>query len=65
MEPWLALGPVSFVVFWGEGDKGLAKDDFKTRWESFTFCDLVRLILEILRYITLDILLVRTKPTDE
>ena len=28
--------------------KGLAKDDFKTRWESFKFWDLVLLILEIL-----------------
>ena len=33
------------------GLKGLDKDDFKTRWESFKFWDLVRLILEILRYL--------------
>ena len=32
------------------GLKGLGKDDFKTRWESFQFWDSVWLILETLRY---------------
>ena len=31
------------------GLNGLGKEDCKTRWESFKFWDLVRLILEILR----------------
>ena len=30
--------------------KGLGKADFKTRWESFKFYDLVRIILEFWRY---------------
>ena len=28
----------------------MAKDNCKTRWETFKFWDLVRLILEVLRY---------------
>ena len=40
-----------FILDLTPGLKGLGKDDFKTRWESFKFWDLVRLILEILRYI--------------
>ena len=40
-----------FILDLKPGFKGLGKDDFKTRWESFQFWDLVRLILETLRYI--------------
>ena len=43
-----------FILDLTPGFKGLGKDDFKTRWESFKFWYLVRLILEILRYITLN-----------
>ena len=38
-----------FILDLTPGFKGLGKDDFKTRWESFQFCDLVCLILETLR----------------
>ena len=38
-----------FILDLTPGFKGLGKDDFKRRWESFKFWDLVRLILEILR----------------
>ena len=36
-----------FILDLTPGFKGLDKDDRKTRGESFKFCDLVRLILEI------------------
>ena len=39
-----------FILDLTPGFKGLGKDDFKTGWESFKFWDLVRLILETLRY---------------
>ena len=42
-----------FVLDLTPGFKGLGKDDFKTRWESFKFWDLVRLILEFLRYLSI------------
>ena len=40
----------SFILNLPPGLKGLGNDDFKTRWESFKYCNLVGLILEILRY---------------
>ena len=40
-----------FILDLTPGFNGLGKDNCKTRRESFKFCDLVRLILEILRYI--------------
>ena len=39
-----------FILDLTPGFKGLGKDNFKTRWESFKFWDLVQLILETLRY---------------
>ena len=33
------------------GFNELGKDNCTTRWESFKFCDLVHLVLEILRYV--------------
>ena len=39
-----------FILDLTSGFKGLGKGDFKTRWESFKFWDLVRLILETLLY---------------
>ena len=41
-----------FILDLTPGFNGLGKDDWKTRWESFKFWDLVHLILEILRYIS-------------
>ena len=43
-----------FILDLTPGFKGLGKDDFKTRWDSFQFWDLVRLILETLRYTALN-----------
>ena len=34
------------------GFNGLGKNNCKTRWETFKFWNLVRLVLEILRYVT-------------
>ena len=39
-----------FILDLTPGFNGLGKDKCNTRRESFKFCDLVRLILEILRY---------------
>ena len=39
-----------FILDLTLGFKWLAKDDFKTRWESFKYCDLVRLIWKNTRY---------------
>ena len=39
-----------FILDLTPGFNGLGKDDYMTRWESFKFWDLVRLILEILRH---------------
>ena len=36
-----------FILDLTPGFNGLAKDECKTRWKSFKFWDLVRLILEI------------------
>ena len=38
-----------FILNLTPGFKGLGKNDFRTRWESFQFWDLVRLILQTLR----------------
>ena len=43
-----------FILDLTPGLKGLGKYDFKTRWESFKFWDLLRFILEILRYASMD-----------
>ena len=40
-----------FILDLTPGFKGLGIDDFKTRWESFRFWDLLRLISETLRYL--------------
>ena len=39
-----------FILNWTPGSNGLAKGNGKTRQQSLKFADLVRLILEILRY---------------
>ena len=39
-----------FILDLTPGFKWLCKEDFKTRWESFQFWDLVCLLLETLRY---------------
>ena len=39
-----------FIIHFTPGFSGLGKDNCKTRRGSFKFCDLVRRILEILRY---------------
>ena len=40
-----------FILNLTPGFNGFGKYDCKTRWESFKFWDLVRLILDILRYV--------------
>ena len=40
-----------FILYSTPGFKSLVNDNCKMRWESFKFCDLVRLILENLGYI--------------
>ena len=40
-----------FILDLTSGFNGLRKDNRKTRRESFKFCDLVQLILEILWYV--------------
>ena len=35
-----------FILDFTPGFNGLGKDEFKTRWETFKFCDLVCHILE-------------------
>ena len=42
-----------FILDLTPGFNGLGKDNCKTTWEWFKFWDLVHLILEILRYISL------------
>ena len=42
-----------FILDLITGFNGLGKDNCKTRPESFKFCDLVRLILKILRLVLL------------
>ena len=39
-----------FIINLTPGFNGLGKDNYKMRWEAFKFWDLVRLILETLRY---------------
>ena len=38
-----------FILDLTPGFSGIGRDNCKTRWESFEFCDLVQLILEILQ----------------
>ena len=42
-----------FILDLSPGFYGLDKDNCKTRWETFKFCNLVQLILEVWRYLKL------------
>ena len=46
-SPAGAAPTYSFILDLTPGFNGLCRDNCKTRWESFKFCELVHLILEI------------------
>ena len=54
-----------FILDLTPGFNEMGKDNCKTRWESFKFWDLVRLILEILRYTSFMEALIQKSWADE